>query len=101
MSLRLTACPLQAPAAKASRPSPGHFLLCGHAAIFGAATATAGLLKELVSDAPPAADGGDALSRWKQTFRATTTEAAAAVTPVGAYMLRAHMMCKEERLAEV
>ncbi len=93
--------PPQAPAAKASRPSPGHFLLCGHAAIFGAATATAGLIKELVSDTPPAADGGDALSRWKRSFRSTTAEAAAAVTPVGAYMLRAHVMRKQEEIAEV
>jgi len=73
---------------KAARPSPGHFLLCGHAALLGAATATAGLLQD------PAAE--DPLGRWARSFRAATTEAAAAVTPVGAYVLREHVLGKPE-----
>ena len=78
----------QAAPAKVSRPSPGHFVLCGHAALLGAATATAALLQD--------PQGEDVLGRWARSFRTATADAAAAVTPVGAYVLREHVLGKPE-----
>mmetsp|Transcript_19276 Transcript_19276/g.53470 ORF Transcript_19276/g.53470 Transcript_19276/m.53470 type:complete len:188 (+) Transcript_19276:602-1165(+) len=83
-------------APKAARPSPGHLILCGHAALFGAASATAGLVQGLFSG-----EGKEEqpLERWAREFRTTTAEAAAAVTPVGAFVLKNHVLGKEEATA--
>jgi len=65
---------------KVSRASPGHVMLMGHAMIFGALSAT----KEVV-------DSGFSLS-WNKSFRNNSTQACQAVTPVGGYLLKTHIL---------
>mmetsp|Transcript_33354 Transcript_33354/g.48741 ORF Transcript_33354/g.48741 Transcript_33354/m.48741 type:complete len:355 (+) Transcript_33354:14-1078(+) len=65
---------------KTARASPGHVMLMGHAIIFGALSAT----KEVV-------DSGFAIS-WNDRFRNNSAEACEAVTPIGGYVLKTHIL---------
>ena len=79
----------------ALHPSMSHLILAGEAALFGAATATADLIKDALR-CPGATQPSDAAAAWSAAFRANTTAAAAAVTPVGAYVLRSHVFRETE-----
>jgi len=93
-SLELAVVPLvvQGPAPKqelavgtTAKSSPGHVLLVGHALMFGALTATT----ESVIKGSAHADA------WAQRFNQSSEQAAAAVSPVSAYMLREHVLKKQ------
>jgi hypothetical protein len=68
-----------------------HLILAGEAALFGAAAATADFIKDSFAR-PAAVPPPDAAAAWSASFRANTAAAAAAVTPVGAYVLRSHVL---------
>jgi len=59
-----------------SRPSPSHMLLMGHAMLFGALSSLAD--KDVLAGK----------ASFSDTFKAKSQDAAAAITPVGAYVLR-------------
>jgi len=75
-----------APAAKPSRPSPGHLMLMGHACILGALDATSKMAAGLFSDTE-----GEGAS-WRENFVASSTAAASAVTPVGGFILKERIL---------
>ncbi len=58
-------------------------MLCGNAALLGAASATSALLEDLMADTR-----GDCWARWSDNFKAATTAAASALSPVGGAVLR-------------
>jgi hypothetical protein len=70
--------------AKPVRAAPSHLLLAGNAVLFGLASAAATLAGELAE--------GRAPSDFGANVRASATDAADAVTPVGAHLLRNHVM---------
>jgi len=61
---------------KKSRPSPGHFVLMGHAMLFGALSA---------STSAKVLSGEES---WTHCFKKSSTEAASAITPVGGFLLK-------------
>mmetsp|Transcript_108693 Transcript_108693/g.162592 ORF Transcript_108693/g.162592 Transcript_108693/m.162592 type:complete len:229 (-) Transcript_108693:397-1083(-) len=69
--------------AKPVSASPGHYVLCGQAAILGALTATGKLLE-------PSQEG--VLSAWEKNFKKATQEAAEALSPVGGHIMRQHIL---------
>ena len=77
------------------RPSIAHLILTGEAALLGAATATAALLTSAICR-PAGEEPVDAAAAWSASFRANTSAAAAAVTPIGAYVLRSHVFTEIE-----
>ena len=64
----------------AHKANPGHLLLCGHAMLMGAFSATSDLLA-----------GKGSVGEWSDNFQKQSEEAADAVTPVGAQVLRQHV----------
>jgi len=66
-----------------ARASPGHVMLMGHALVFGALSAT----KEVM-------ESGFAES-WKERFAENSSAACQAVTPVGGYVLKKHVLNME------
>jgi len=60
--------------------SPGHLMLCGHASILGAFIATNKVFTT-----------GN-ISNWGKDFRNSSSDAAAAVSPVGGYVMKTHVM---------
>ena len=70
-------------AAPPSKPNPGHLFLCGHAVLLGAMTATGDVLS-----------GKAGIEEWSAAFRSESSAAAAAVTPVGGFVLRQHVFAK-------
>ncbi len=68
---------------KAAAAGPGHVALCGNAALLGAAGATWTLVEEVVGS-----KGGDWWARWRRNFETNTADAAAALSPPAAALLR-------------
>lgn len=60
-----------------TKPGPGQLMLCAHACVLGAASATSDMLC-----------GKATADEWGARFQTQATEAAASVTPVGACALR-------------
>mmetsp|Transcript_18397 Transcript_18397/g.60406 ORF Transcript_18397/g.60406 Transcript_18397/m.60406 type:complete len:218 (+) Transcript_18397:114-767(+) len=73
-----------APKGPTSKASPGHLVLCGHAALMGAWMATSDALDRK----------GE--SNWFDNFRKHTQAAANAVTPVGGKLLETHVFKQEQ-----
>jgi hypothetical protein len=63
-----------------ARASPGHAMLMGHALVFGALSAT----KEVVESG--------FVQSWDERFRNNAAAACEAVTPVGGYVLKKHVL---------
>mmetsp|Transcript_23707 Transcript_23707/g.77177 ORF Transcript_23707/g.77177 Transcript_23707/m.77177 type:complete len:89 (+) Transcript_23707:584-850(+) len=61
---------------KKSRPSPGHFILMGHAMLYGIVSASTNA-KVLCGE-----------ESWTNCFKQCSTEAADAITPVGGFLLK-------------
>eukprot|EP00960_Hanusia_phi_P068394 766835-Hanusia_phi.AAC.1 len=72
-----------APKGTTSKASPGHLVLCGHAALMGAWMATSDALDR---------KGGT----WFESFKQHTQAAANAVTPVGGKVLETHVFKQEQ-----
>jgi len=62
-----------------ARPGLSHFILAGHACTLGAITATLSVVE------------GKQQGSWAELFKASATANAAAVTPLGAKLLEAHL----------
>ena len=71
-----------APSAKptAAQASPGHLVMCWNALIYGAASATG-----------KAFEGKGGVEAWTDTFQESSSSAAAAMTPVGGFVLKTHV----------
>ena len=69
-----------------TKPGPGQLMLCAHACVLGAASATSDMLC-----------GKATADEWGARFQTQATQAAASVTPVGACALRqlfpSHAQC--------
>mmetsp|Transcript_44177 Transcript_44177/g.70998 ORF Transcript_44177/g.70998 Transcript_44177/m.70998 type:complete len:231 (+) Transcript_44177:3-695(+) len=67
----------QTSSSKPSKPNPGHLLLCGHACLLGAMTATTHVLS-----------GKSDVAKWNASFQKESSAAADSMTPVGGFVLR-------------
>jgi len=76
--------PGTAGASKTSKSSPGHVILMGHAMLFGALSATKDVADHAVK--------GDFSVSWSSRFSKASKEACDAVTPVGGYVLKTHIL---------
>mmetsp|Transcript_15485 Transcript_15485/g.10854 ORF Transcript_15485/g.10854 Transcript_15485/m.10854 type:complete len:207 (+) Transcript_15485:3-623(+) len=75
--------PAQAEASQTnSKANPSHFLLCGHAMLLGALSATVTKLTK------------EDKASWSEVFERESKEAAAAVTPVGSHLMSTHVFGK-------
>uniref|UniRef100_A0A7S1H7V1 Uncharacterized protein n=1 Tax=Hemiselmis andersenii TaxID=464988 RepID=A0A7S1H7V1_HEMAN len=66
---------------KSTRASPGHLIMAAHACTFGAVAATVAVLKGEQEEG----------MGWADTFRLEASKAAAAVSPVGGYVVAQHV----------
>jgi len=73
-------------ATKTTKPSPGSFMLAGHAMVLGAVEATMQMGRN-------AAEGKEvSASLWGKTFDAVAKDAASAVSPMSAFVLNNHVL---------
>jgi len=73
---------------KPCRPHPSHFVLCGHAMVLGALSATQAVGQKLLEGKPVASD------EWHQEFSKVSEEAVNSVSPVGGYILKQSVLSK-------
>mmetsp|Transcript_33667 Transcript_33667/g.75642 ORF Transcript_33667/g.75642 Transcript_33667/m.75642 type:complete len:138 (-) Transcript_33667:164-577(-) len=71
------------------RPSPSQALLCLHACIFGAVSAT--------SNVGNANSDSDQMAEWKANFSKHSQEAASSMSPLSAYFLSHFVFNSEEK----
>ena len=72
--------PSPSPKPTAAQASPGHLVMCWNALIYGAASATG-----------KAFEGKGGVEAWTDTFQESSSSAAAAMTPVGGFVLKTHV----------
>ena len=78
------------PAGPVVKAGPGHLYLCGHACILGAMHATKVATKHVLAKEP-----ADFASVWEDEFKSYSQAAADAMTPLGGYVLREHVLVPE------